>query len=281
MKQVWKHFDRKDRQLNLDECGLDIFEEDQFHQYIAFQNFLIHYIESRSGTFINNGTRYNLNAGQGFIIREGANVNYYSNPEDPWTTYWVGLSGSELESLLANTYLASEDVLDFTEDMGTIKVIKEICSFAMTPDSKSFSDFWYQGKVHELIYYINEDFNKTYLQVDSAYRYPAEVAHDYLVKNYMNNVSIQELANFIGISRSHLFRLFQEKYEVSPKKFLQHYRMSVAGNLLQGSDLSVSEVADRVGYEDPFQFSKLFSKFHAMSPTEFRQQYREGNLVEE
>lgn len=278
MKQVWKHFDRKLRPLNLDECGLDVFEEDQHHQYIAFQNFLIHYIESGSGVFITNGTRYTLEAGQGFIIREGAKVDYSANPDDPWTTYWVGLSGSDLDDVLSTTYLASEDILTFTEDMGTVKVMKEICAYAMTPDSKSYADFWYQGKVHELIYYINEDFSKTYLQEESGYRYPAEVAHDYLIKNYMNNVSIQELADFIGISRSHLFRLFQEKYEVSPKKFLQNYRMSVAGNLLQGSDLSVSEVAERVGYEDPFQFSKLFSKFHALSPTDFRQHYRERNL---
>lgn len=277
MKQVWRHFDRKNRLLNLDECGLDIFEKDQHHQYIAFQNFLIHYVESGSGTFINNGNHYQLTAGQGFIIREGAMVDYFANPDDPWTTYWVGLSGSGLETVLSNTYLSSEDTLDFSSAHGTIQVIKDICDFAMISDSKSYSDYWYQGKVHELIFYINEEFNKTYLQEGATYRYPAEVAHDYLVKNYMNSISIQELADFIGISRSHLFRLFQEKYDHSPKQFLQNYRMLVAGNLLQGSDLSVSEIAERVGYEDAFQFSKLFSKFHNLSPTDFRQHYRDGN----
>lgn len=277
MKHVWRHFDRKDRPLNLDECGLDSYEKDQHHQYIAFQNLLIHYIHSGSGVFITNGTRHHLKAGQGFIIREGAHVHYAGDPDDPWTTYWIGLSGTKLDSVLSNTYLATQDTLDFQPEMGTIQMMKDICNFAITPDSKAYSDYWYQGKTHELIYYLNEDFSKSYLQEDSDYRYPADVAHDYLVKNYMTNISIQELANFIGISRSHLFRLFQERYDTSPKKFLQNYRMSVAGNLLQGSDLSISEVAERVGYEDPFQFSKLFSKFHQLSPTDFRHHYRQGN----
>lgn len=277
MKYVWKHFDRKERSLNLDECGLDAFEKDQHHQYTAFQNFLIHYVHEGAGEFIRNGVRHELVAGQGFIIREGDYVSYYGKPEHPWTTYWVGLSGHDLEQLLANTSLSNQATLEFSPDMNSVKVIMEICDYAMTPDSKAFSDLWYQGKIRELIYYLNEDFGKVMIEEDSAYRYPAEVAHDYIVKNYMNNISIQELADFIGLSRSHLFRLFQDKYAMSPKKFLQNYRMSRAGNLLQGSDFSIAEVAERVGYDDAFQFSKLFNKYHNLSPTDFRQAYLDRN----
>ena len=101
-----------------------------------------------------------------------------------------------------------------------------------------------------------------------------EKAENYIETNYSYPVTVEDIADYVGISRSHLFRSFQTYMNCSPKEFLSQYRIKQACRLLKETDLSVSAIAYSVGFENNLYFSKAFRKVKKTSPTEYREKHR-------
>ena len=80
------------------------------------------------------------------------------------------------------------------------------------------------------------------------------------------------VAEYLNVSRSCLFRAFKDILNKSPKMYLQEIRIREACVLLQMTNFSVSEVADKKGYADSLYFSKVFRKLVGKTPTEFRKE---------
>jgi two-component system response regulator YesN len=72
------------------------------------------------------------------------------------------------------------------------------------------------------------------------------------------------------VSPSYLFRLFKKKMGVSPMRYRNIVRVDKAKLLLADQALSVDAVADRVGFEDPKYFARVFRDLAGMSPSAFR-----------
>ena len=109
---------------------------------------------------------------------------------------------------------------------------------------------------------------------------PAEIVENvkiYLHENYDKPVDFSAIADMQAISGSYLTRLFHDRVGTSPSKYLTDYRMRQAKKLLLDSQLSVKEIAVRVGYPDPFHFSKSFKNVFGVSPAQYRDENRGGS----
>lgn len=96
-------------------------------------------------------------------------------------------------------------------------------------------------------------------------------AMDYIYENIDKRLRITELANEIGVNRSYLTNMFKSVTGYSPKQLITNLRMEKAQDLLFNSDLSVSSVAEQVGYPDVLAFSKIFKQHFKVSPTKYRE----------
>ncbi len=96
-------------------------------------------------------------------------------------------------------------------------------------------------------------------------------AIEYIEYNYIDDIKVTDIANFIGINRSYLFTIFKKNLNISPQEFLLKYRMEKAYILLNNGKLSISDVARSVGYKDPLGFSKIFKKINGISPKVYRE----------
>lgn len=83
-------------------------------------------------------------------------------------------------------------------------------------------------------------------------------------------ISMKNLAEFFGMSQRNFSRRFKNATNMTPVQYLQSRRLSVARDLLQNSNLSIKEIAYRVGYVDVSYFTKLFKDFSATTPREYR-----------
>ena len=92
----------------------------------------------------------------------------------------------------------------------------------------------------------------------------------YLRENYSRQIDFAAVAEAQAVSAPYLSRLFHEYAGVSPSRYLTGYRMEQAKKLLRDSRLSIGEFAERVGYPDPFHFSKTFKNTVGVSPSQFR-----------
>lgn len=94
----------------------------------------------------------------------------------------------------------------------------------------------------------------------------------YMESNYPQSISIQSLADSLGLNRSYLHRLFKSATGASPQEYLLDLRMEKACVLLRETDLAVSIISLSVGYEDTLYFSRLFRKKKGMSPSRYREE---------
>ncbi len=91
----------------------------------------------------------------------------------------------------------------------------------------------------------------------------------YLAENH-THVTLDELCAHFGRSRSHISHLFKSNAGLSLRAYCNDLRLLDAKALLQSTDLSVSEVAYEVGFEDASYFIKLFREKHGISPRQYR-----------
>jgi AraC-like DNA-binding protein/mannose-6-phosphate isomerase-like protein (cupin superfamily) len=116
-----------------------------------------------------------------------------------------------------------------------------------------------------------------FLQVRQHFSEPSREANTlverslgYIHEHYARDFDIEELARQIAVSPSYLFRLFKKKMGVSPMRYRNIVRVDKAKLLLADQALSVDAVADRVGFEDPKYFARVFRDLAGMSPSAFR-----------
>ena len=86
-----------------------------------------------------------------------------------------------------------------------------------------------------------------------------------------SNYNIDSLANDVGISRTQLHRKMKEITGISSGKFLRNLRMEQAAKLLREGKINVSQVADKVGYQDLAHFSTAFKTHFGVSPSEYQE----------
>src|SRR4051812_30786010 len=92
----------------------------------------------------------------------------------------------------------------------------------------------------------------------------------YMQQHLTERMHISKLAARINVSASYFFALFKRHTGYAPIEFFIHLRMRHACKLLDTTGLSVKEVADQLGYDDAFYFSRLFKSVISLAPTEYR-----------
>lgn len=105
-----------------------------------------------------------------------------------------------------------------------------------------------------------------------AYQYSSLVrqAIFYIMSNYAKQATVNSAAEQLFVSPSHLMRLFKSETGKTFNEYLTEYRISVAKHLLENENLSISEVARRVGYTDSKYFSKIYKKLTECTPQKDR-----------
>lgn len=97
-------------------------------------------------------------------------------------------------------------------------------------------------------------------------------ATEYINDNLGRNLALSEIARTLAMSSYHFARVFKQTTGVAPHHYLIERRVESAKSLLRETDLSITEIAHRVGCTNQSHFSMLFHRATAMTPSMFRQQ---------
>ena len=122
---------------------------------------------------------------------------------------------------------------------------------------------------------------------DYALEHPAlssprvTLAKNYLDSNYYNtDLNLDEVADAIGLSKYHLCREFNHLYGISPGKYLANLRLQKScALLLQSHQHTIAEIASMVGFSNDNYFCKVFRKAFGTTPTQYRLQNQNYDLV--
>ncbi len=109
-----------------------------------------------------------------------------------------------------------------------------------------------------------------------------ENAIEYVERNYPNNFKIADLANECHMSETHFRRVFQEKMNMTPVEYVNFVRIKKACELIDKTDISMEDVAEKVGFITPSTFNRNFRRIIGTSPYQWKKRpdNHEGKLLE-
>lgn len=129
-------------------------------------------------------------------------------------------------------------------------------------------------KILELLLVLTElDFNmvkKDYIYFSKPQRDCIRQIHDFIVEHITEHYTIEDLSKQFNISPTLMKRCFKGMYGAPIYMYLRTYRLQMAEKLLRQGQLSIGEIAEKVGYANPNKFSSAFKTQYGMSPTEYQ-----------
>jgi Response regulator containing CheY-like receiver domain and AraC-type DNA-binding domain len=97
------------------------------------------------------------------------------------------------------------------------------------------------------------------------------MVEEYVRKNYMHDISMQEAAKAINYSEPYFCKIFKQQHGQNFTAYLTEYRVEEAKKLLMQLNVSVKDVGIKVGYLDSSYFARVFKRLIGISPSEYRQ----------
>lgn len=233
-------------------------------------HYKLHYIHSGSGTFKSEDTTYHLSKGEGFLVCPNVLVSYKPDLKDPWNYSWVAFNGVNAETYLNRANLnTSTPIYKCTQEdhmNSCFRAIFDSTKCEKSMDLKSISNFY------NLLSILIEETGVISIDNTSTKRQEIYIkqAIEFIDTNYSRKISIEEIAGYVGINRKYLSQLFSDILNIPPQNYLINFRLQKACDLLTSSSLSINEISNSIGYNDPFIFSKIFKKYKGISPTSYR-----------
>lgn len=155
-----------------------------------------------------------------------------------------------------------------TKDASIHHLANQLFDFASTESEDN--DLLILGALFELLgtIYAKHHYTENFKTSTNAKRFKPVL--EYIEKSYMNPIKLTDMAEVFGISASHFSVLFHDFFRQTPIDYLNSYRIERACLLLVHSDLPVTEVAYRCGFNDSAYFVKVFKKYKNTTPKKYR-----------
>lgn len=258
-----------------------IFNQSNLHEYH------LHFVLAGEGTLIVNNIKYDVKKNDIFILPKSQKVKYYADSIDPWEYIWVTFDGTLAETYLSyakitidtpvihsnisnNIYLDYVDkLLEYSDsthsnELKRASALLELLSILIesqnkiTPSTSYLNDKTCQNNTY------NTNCRNTYIYVESAL--------EYILNNYQN-ITVNDIADYIGINRCYLSTIFKKQLNTSPQRYLLNFRLQKAEELLRSTQYTICNIASKVGYTDSLVFSKIFKKTYGLSPANYRNKF--------
>ncbi len=210
--------------------------------------YVLHYVVSGKGTFVVNGRKYNISAGQSFLIKPGDKNEYTADAKNPWYYIWVSFDGSIAKKLDE----LPEPV--FTAKSTTFEKIRGCLAYG------SMCQIYLIGCICQILCDLFET-SGNIERIMSITRWIDE--------HYMENLKVEDLAKMFNLDRKYLARIFKRETGFTISEYMKEVKMSAAKSYIK-SGFSINETAQFIGYSDQSVFSRAFKKHFGYAPSQQR-----------
>ncbi|MDR2347169.1 MAG: AraC family transcriptional regulator [Bifidobacteriaceae bacterium] len=211
------------------------------------------------------GARRAVGPDQVLVVPPGEPHAYGAEHGDPWTIWWFHAQGTDLGELLQAARLSvNRPVVNLARPERLVSLIDEI-ALRLEKDDSDASLAAAAGAAWHALALIASDQRAAPSRPD-----PVALAVEYLQARAGQSVPVRELADAVGLSPSHLTAIFRRSTGYAVVEYQTRLRLARASQYLTVTDLTVKQVATRVGYSDAFYFSRRFRAVYGLSPSAYR-----------
>lgn len=229
---------------------------------LRFYQFL--FVTHGEGSFRVDGQSFCLSAGQALFTRKDIPL-FYAPSRRNFGTAWLTFRGSGAEELLRYFQIPSYKVFAIGE-----RVIGSLKQFEQSAQQKTVLSRSADG--YSMVLNLLEQLSMP----ASAWSRKVRKVNNYLEAHFNQNVSLDELAEFIGTDRYSLCRQYRQLTGVTVMNALRTLRVAKAKEMLLSDYLSVNQIARSCGFESPSYFVQVFKRVVGMTPGEYRIFSRQG-----
>jgi AraC-like DNA-binding protein len=260
------------RMLHLDSTGEFQDMPEHFMARSNPINYLVIWVLGGRGFARTEGQRWTAKAGDLLVFRPDVAHEYGADPVQPWHILWVHYSG-RLAPLVTD---AMREHGGSCVRLGLDDRLAERWRELVMSHGSSRPGMTLQA---------DADLHALLGRVVAVLRQRAgfdgkEAAFDlhkvqlYIHEHLDQPITLAMLARLVNLSPTHFARVFRKHQGVAPIDYVIQKRMMLAASLLADTSLPLKHICVRVGYGDPFYFSRLFKKVTGLSPMAFRHSVR-------
>lgn len=243
------------------------------HHYVdrsqgVAQHIIIYCVEGEGWVSLDKKSVH-ISPSQFIVIPANKAHKYGADENNPWTIYWVHFKGhisDYVVGLLQQHLQNYRPHISYNENR--IKLFEEIynnLANGYSSDNLRYVNMTFYHFLSSLIY--EDKFNNN---AATTVANPVNITIKYMQSKIHELITLQELARAVNLSVSYFSALFRQQTGYSPIEYFNHLKVQEACQYLSFSTLSVKEMAAKLGIEDQYYFSRMFSKLMGMSPTEYR-----------
>jgi len=238
------------------------------------------YIVSGKGTIECDNKKIPMEAGNVYIINRFHPHSYYPDTQDPYSSYWIHVAGTLMNSFFAMLGITDgvltahgEEYFYTFEEMNL-----ELLHIKLgAPRQEGYERI--ASKLFGLVLAATTEKRKSnYMsamerkKLHKEYDF-VESAKDFCDRNISLDISVQRLADRVNYSASYLSKSFLKEYGVPIMDYVMQQKIGYAKEILETSDAPVALIAQALSFSNVQHFSNCFSKAVGCSPTAYRKKY--------
>ncbi|GAB2561531.1 AraC family transcriptional regulator [Spirosoma aerophilum] len=279
------------RVFTLNQCELNIFEtyKQCSDVVLSYDGMVItSMLRGRKVMYLPQNPGFNFLPGETVILPEGVSMKVdfpEADAKHPVQCATIALNWDVVQQTLAflnEHYPRKDDNIEwslnfsqyhFYNNRELANVMNRLISISMEDDpaKDALADLTLKSLLIRVIQTQNMATIADGLPVNNRFESVVSYIREHLTKK----ISVDVLCEKACMSKSSFFRSFKEVFGLSPVEFIIRERISLSRRLLSDPALTVSEVSDLVGFNNPHYFSRLFKLLEGMPPKLYRQQRME------
>lgn len=245
------------------------------HDYIELL-----YIYAGVGNYEINGICYPVETGKLLIINPGVNhANIVTDKNHPLVILALGFTDIHLKGMIENTISFPDQTPVLATSQELRNHITKLFFHMLAEKEQNFP-----GKYDMMRCYLNQILLyiiRSYTKAPERNNQLSFVSHrknhivktiiDYMEENYQEKISLEGIASNMYLSPIYISKLFKEETGESPIHYLIQIRLQKSIQLMkEHPEYSIKKIAQEVGYDDAYYFSKIFKKHMSQSPKDYR-----------
>ncbi len=232
------------------------------------QHILIYCIKGNGWAKISN-SKHTLSTGDFLLIPANTPHEYAAEEDNPWTIYWIhfkGAGSADFITMMLNRMESHVASISFQQNrLHLFEEIYNSLERGYSIDNICYASLSLQYFLGSCCFDNNYNYLTTHEKKDSI-----TLCINYMQKHIDKTLVLQDIANAVNLSASHFAAVFKKSTGFSIIEYFNQMKVQKACQFLQFTDLRINEIADRLGIEDPYYFSRMFTKVIGIPPNKYR-----------
>ena len=235
------------------------------------QEYQLVYISEGEGTFKTQSIEATtIKAGTMFLLFPGEWHTYYPDINIGWKQYWIGFKGTNIDNRVQHGFLRKDSpIFNVGVNEEVIHLYRQAIETA--EHEKAYFQQMLAGITNHLLGLMYSLNRNNQLSKSKYLSEEINKARVLMREGIETSLSIQEIAERLGISYSTFRKQFKNYTGLSPARYLQDLKLQRAKELLRTTSLSIKEIAYSLNFESPDYFSTQFKKKMGKKPSDFRE----------